>query len=123
MISCSFQTRLATDALAYTNPRGQPRLLLIGDSITEALRGTAIGQAVPRTIGHEQALAVLVDFPRPLILAISSDETQHVLWRLRAGAELTPAISSDAALVISLLIGTNNVRRSRLEPCGIPTAC
>lgn len=112
----NFQRTLAKDAAAHpTNPNHEPRLVLIGDSITEALRGTEVGTTSPRTTGVQTALlsTLALDFASPLVLAISADETQHVLWRLRYGTELQPALAADRALIVGLLIGTNNLGNAK----------
>ena len=104
-----FQRTLAADAAAYRS-NGRPSLLLMGDSITESWRGTSIGQVSERTLPINGSLAETSlgrDYPSPLILAISGDETQHLLWRLKS--ELSPAVCADSHLSIVLLIGTNNL--------------
>ena len=111
----AWQKVLALNASMYANA-GKPALLLMGDSISEAFRGTAIGLRYPRTTGHEvplqeSSLMAADLFPSPpLILAISGDETQHLLWRLRDGAELSPSLAHDHRLFVNLLIGTNSER-------------
>ena len=107
----AFQAQLAKEAAAYqrSRPHGPPPLLLLGDSITEALRGTAIGEVVKRTAGIEEVTAGFLGWQKPLIFAISADETQHLLWRLQVGGELAPALCDDPRLVMHLLIGTNNI--------------
>jgi hypothetical protein len=74
------QQALASEASMYKrDERGRARLVLLGDSITEAFRGTAVGEVVPRTTGQQVVLqqTLAKDFPSPLVLAISADETQH----------------------------------------------
>lgn len=119
----AFQKQLAAEAAAYQRSSQsddeKPPLLLLGDSITEALRGTAIGLSVSRTNGIETVLPTA--FPgwrRPVVLAISADETQHMLWRLsrKGGGELTREMANDARLAISLLIGTNNLGNAHHSP-------
>lgn len=107
----TFQQKLVTEASAHIRS-SRPRLLLLGDSITEAFRGTAVGKVIHRTTGLEAATAVLTAYlpasaQPPLIIAISGDETQHLLWRLRS-RELT-ATMADSNLVVSLMIGSNNI--------------
>ena len=119
-----FQQTLRTEAAAYSNsdavahPSKQlPRLIMIGDSITESFRGTAVGRATERSVGLDRALVEGNLAPHaPLVLAISGDETQHLLWRLRAGGELSPALCADEDAVISLLIGTNNIGNAGHSP-------
>ena len=89
------------------------RLVLLGDSITESWRGTSVCARRHRCKGVPEILAstlgALTDEP-PLTLAISGDQTQHLLWRLRNG-ELSPTMKTDVAAVFVLLIGTNNLAR------------
>lgn len=54
-----------------------------------------------------QPLSRMYPDPPPLVLAISGDETQHLLWRLET--ELSPALREDPNLSIVLMIGTNNI--------------
>ena len=65
--------------------------MLLGDSITEAWRGTSYGNPSERTAGVpavlHQTLGKQFD-ASPLVLAISGDQTQHLLWRLQLGGEL-----------------------------------
>ena len=112
----AFQRVLRANASAYEPAAAshKPRLLLVGDSITEAFRATSVGLPSPfATSAHAEAVrssALLAAYPEPLILAISGDETQHLLWRLREGGELaSPRLVADPHLWISLLIGTNNI--------------
>ena len=111
----AFQAKLASEAAAWRKHKSsagekKPPLLLLGDSITEALRGTAVGEVVKRTEGVEAVLpTAFSDWQSPLVLAISADETQHLLWRLREGGELPAALRHDPRLAISVLIGTNNL--------------
>ena len=113
-----FHALLVDEASSYAPPNGRDggSLLLVGDSITEAFRGTAIGERKKRTAGVEESLLPLsADYPSPLILAISGDETQHLLWRLLSG-ELSASVSRASELWISLLIGTNNLGLGRHSP-------
>lgn len=110
-----FQQQLVSEASMYT-PGESSRLVLVGDSITEAWRGTAYGRSCARCEGVpavlNQTLAHL--WPRlPLVLAISGDQTQHVLWRL-ANGEVSTAMATDRRLLVSLMIGTNNLGRGHL---------
>lgn len=119
----TWQRQLAAEAAGYHRPRSlsePPRLLFVGDSITEALRGTAIGVAVARTVGIDAVLnstPALSSYGRPLVLAISADQTQHLLWRLRTElASASPELRSDDRLLINLLIGTNNLGNAHQTP-------
>ncbi|MBK7405859.1 MAG: sulfatase-like hydrolase/transferase [Phycisphaerales bacterium] len=78
-----------------------PRLVMIGDSITQGWAGPA------RQIsgGGATAREALLDPLGPVLNAgISGDRTQHVLWRLDHG--MLDGASPDA---ITLMIGTNNL--------------
>ena len=110
----TFHRKLADEVAAYSNPTGAQRLWLVGDSITEAWRGTAYGEPVMRTRGIAAMLNATLSahWPEPLVCGISADETQHVLWRLRNG-EVSPTMSADKALTAVLLIGTNNIGNAR----------
>lgn len=107
----SFQAKLADEAAAYrTSALGDsasPPLVLIGDSITEALRGTAIGEKVARTEGIDTVLpSAFPGWQKPLVLAISADETQ------RASAVLDPATSGfQAAPCLPLFLARSPVCR------------
>lgn len=81
------------------------KVLFLGDSITESWRGTSYGHLKERTAGVP---AVFDREFRPLgalALAISGDQTQHLLWRLKHG-ELPLSLQPK---VIVLMIGTNNL--------------
>ena len=86
------------------------RLVFVGDSITEAWAGTSYGEPIERASGVPEVMEekVAKRFPRPMVLGISGDQTQHVLWRLSHG-ELSGAMCADPRLLLVLLIGTNNL--------------
>ena len=85
-------------------------------------RGTSYGAPSVRAIGVPDALRATLGSGsccanrstsarparQPLVLAIAGDQTQHVLWRLQHG-ELPRGLASDATVVFSLMIGTNNL--------------
>lgn len=85
-------------------------LLLLGDSITEAWLGTSMGDPSNRAAGCPAVLAAKFGDYAPLVLAISGDQTQHLLWRLQHGE--WPLRTSGATVV--LMIGTNNLGRGHL---------
>lgn len=90
-------------AVAERHPRDHPapRVVLLGDSIFEALAlNTSHAAVLGRTIGER--------WPSPLVLAVGGDQTQHLLWRLQNG-ELSAAMASDPAVLFVLHIGTNNL--------------
>mmetsp|Transcript_8540 Transcript_8540/g.31557 ORF Transcript_8540/g.31557 Transcript_8540/m.31557 type:complete len:325 (+) Transcript_8540:116-1090(+) len=83
-------------------------ILFVGDSITEQWLGTSYGR--PRTDREEVRRVFEEHFGkyRTLVLAISGDQTQHLLWRLdeSMGGELPAGLQTKAVV---LLIGTNNL--------------
>mmetsp|Transcript_22363 Transcript_22363/g.47150 ORF Transcript_22363/g.47150 Transcript_22363/m.47150 type:complete len:322 (-) Transcript_22363:373-1338(-) len=88
------------------------RIALIGDSIMESWRGTAFCNRMRRCVGLPALLRDSLGsrWPHPLVLAIASDQTQHLLWRLQNG-EISESMRRDPRLVAVLLIGTNNLGR------------
>ena len=110
----SFQAELAREAeraaLSSADAEGfNVDFLFLGDSITESLRGTSFGRPAARAAGCGAALReALGPGARALILGISGDMTQHLLWRMREGGELPAALKPR---VVSILIGTNNLKR------------
>ena len=113
----SFQSKLAGEAAAFRAGRGRTRLVLLGDSITEAWRGTSYGNPSERTAGVpavlHQTLGKQFD-ASPLVLAISGDQTQHLLWRLQRGGELSAEVAADRSVVFVVMIGTNNLGHGHL---------
>lgn len=88
----------------------QVSTLFLGDSITEAWRGTSYGQPCSngRCNGVPEAFrdqSLFPDSASNLVLAISGDQTQHLLWRLQNG-ELPITLSPRKGVI---LIGTNNL--------------
>ena len=82
-----YHASLAIDAKAYQSGKSS-RLVLMGDSITEAWVGTGYGSPTPRAEGVPAVLNETLARhwpPTPLVLAISGDQTQHVLWRVAQG--------------------------------------
>lgn len=109
----SFQEALAAEAATYqpASPYdNRARLLLLGDSMTEAWRGTAYGEPREDRVALPEVMqeTLAKRWPAPLIFGISGDQTQHVLWRLAHG-ELSAKMASDERLLVVLLIGTNNL--------------
>lgn len=80
-------------------------VVFLGDSITEAWRGTSYGQPSQRAQGIPLVFHQEFGRIRSLCLAISGDQTQHLLWRLMNG-ELPAALRPK---VFVILIGTNNL--------------
>lgn len=93
-------------------------LILLGDSITEAWMGTGMGVPAERAKGVPKVLENLLAEPPasyldPLILAISGDQTQHLLYRLEHG-QLLSAYANDPSSIFVVLIGTNNIGAGEL---------
>lgn len=84
-------------------------LLLLGDSITESWLGTSYGRTAKRTAGIPKVLEAFT-YPSwdPLVLAVSGDQTQHLLYRLQDG-EIPLEVSLDDKTEFILMIGTNNL--------------
>ncbi len=92
---------------------GARGLVLIGDSLMESWSEWTYCAKVPKYRGSQKVLLEeLVEGgwgeSPPLVLGISSDQTQHLLWRLQNG-ELSPGMRADPLLRMALLIGTNNL--------------
>lgn len=103
-----------------------PRLVLIGDSITQSWLKFA--QSLNASAFSRVGFGPVSGFPAglpaawraPLVLGISDDQTQHVLWRMRGrdhpqggGGELPPRLL-DAGFLAVLCIGTNNLGHGHL---------
>ncbi len=86
------------------------RLVLFGDSITESWQGTSYGEKIERASGTPVVLQQTLGqrWLEPVVLGISGDQTQHLLWRLAHG-ELVGPMARDPRLLVVLLIGTNNL--------------
>jgi lysophospholipase L1-like esterase len=121
-----------------TTDAGEPSsartpLVLLGDSITEEMVGTKLGEPAARCDGVPERLsrAFRVSAFATLVLGVSGDSTQHLLWRLQHG-EMPPALArnqsdgsqqqreqqqrQDQPPIFSLLIGTNNVAFGHAPP-------
>ena len=115
--------------------RSRP-LVLLGDSITESWSGTNLGihkgraEGVPQVLEDELAASSGFD---PVVLAMSGDQTQHLLYRLqnghmRAAQLLSPSSSTnnnnnkegaleffyDPSTIFVVMIGTNNLGSGEL---------
>lgn len=78
------------------------RLLFLGDSITESLRGTSYGMPSTRSIGIPEVLQREFGELSPLALAISGDQTQHLLWRIENG-EFPRRLQPEVWCMVALL--------------------
>lgn len=103
-------------------------LILLGDSITESWSGTGLGIPKVRAGGVpqilEDRLSVSSGFD-PIVLGMSGDQTQHLLYRLENGhmraAQLVVSekggLVYDPSAVFVVMIGTNNLGSGELpEP-------
>lgn len=98
--------RKFADALADEARIDGSKLVLLGDSITEAWRGTQMdvrqkqydraGDLVRKELGELD----------PRVLAIAGDQTKHLMWRLEHGG-FPPENNSPE--YVALMIGTNDV--------------
>ena len=100
---------------------GKKPLVLLGDSITESLMGTELGQPSERWEEISRVYKEIYESSDydPLILAVAGDQTQHLLWRLDNGGlrlfngEVLP-YANDKNAIFSVLIGTNNLGAGHL---------
>lgn len=114
-----FQKKLAREAAAYKpQPADAPSgLVLLGDSITERLSGTARGLRKPEAIADGLGPDFLRTtfgerWPAYQVHGISADVAEpDLLWRIREGGELSPQMATDPRLLMTLLIGTNDIGR------------
>ena len=113
----SFNTLLNVTCEEYNQKRKQNNdnkqaLVLLGDSITEAWRGTGYGQERHRADGVPQVLSdkFAKDFD-PIVLGISGDQTQHLLYRIQNGQ--LPSKDEESAIYV-VMIGTNNLGSGEL---------
>jgi hypothetical protein len=94
----------------------------LGNSITESWLGTGRSGAPtnPHTDGIPQEVLVqdeqLVRKGNldPLILAVSGDQTQHLLYRLHNGHLQSTYTTDDPSAVFVVMIGTNNLGAGEL---------
>ncbi|KAG7350618.1 exo-1,4-beta-glucosidase [Nitzschia inconspicua] len=110
----------ARRTIHHANPHEEQQktrpLILLGDSITESWLGTGLGipkhraEGVPEVLKSELSASQGFD---PLVLAISGDQTQHLLWRLQHG-QLLSEYSNDPTAMFVVLIGTNNLGAGEL---------
>jgi lysophospholipase L1-like esterase len=111
--------------------RARCKLLFLGDSITEAFRGTQFGETYDELKPRRKARCVDTNDARPCVtypltarwhaqvfeehfgafgaraFGISGDRTQHLLWRIQNG-ELQFRHSPE---VVCICVGTNNLGR------------
>lgn len=111
-----YNAELNKSAKAYTKKRTQskknkPSLVLLGDSITESWLGTGLGFEKERCEGVPQVLEEEFQNFDPVVLAISGDQTQHLLYRIQNGQ--LPSVDDDDAIYVAM-IGTNNLGSGEL---------
>ena len=112
----AFQKTLMAEADEY-EPAGAGQaagLVLFGDSITERLRGTRLNE--PKSEALEDDLPevartmISARWPTYQLHGISGDKAKpDLLWRIRKGGELSPKMAADPRLLMSLLVGTNDL--------------
>lgn len=107
-----FHQTLAASAHAYNPPPSSTPLILLGDSITESWLGTSMGRFSSRAAGVPRVLDRVFKPASyaPLVLGVSGDQTQHLLWRLRNG-EVAPGYAARDDAIAVVMIGTNNLGR------------
>uniref|UniRef100_A0A7S2XX19 SGNH hydrolase-type esterase domain-containing protein n=1 Tax=Fibrocapsa japonica TaxID=94617 RepID=A0A7S2XX19_9STRA len=87
-------------------------LVLLGDSITEHWLGTGLGYESKKAIGIPEVLEDKFQSSfDPVVLAISGDQTQHLLYRMMNGQ--LPSVNDEDAIFV-VMIGTNNLGSGEL---------
>lgn len=111
-------------ALAAEAGNSTSDLILVGDSITEAWRGTSFGAPRAEYASAPEILNRRLGEYSPLTLAIAGDTTSNVLWRLRNGGFPDKTSLKSPAFVV-LLVGTNDLSASLrdVEGGGAATGC
>lgn len=112
----NYNDELNESAKAYIKKRqksknNKPALVLLGDSITESWLGTGLGKQKVRCKGVPQILVEKFQHYDPIVLAISGDQTQHLLYRIQNGQ--LPSVDDDDATFV-VMIGTNNLGSGEL---------
>ena len=87
----------------FQKPKLAP-VVLLGDSIFESLTGTSYDEPIDRAVGVPAIFQKF--YGDSLVLAISGDQTQHLLWRMPR--ELPDAARAENVTFV-VLIGTNNI--------------
>jgi len=122
------------EQISSATTRTRP-LILLGDSITESWSGTGLGipkvrsEGIPQVLEDELSSSSGLD---PIVLGMSGDQTQHLLYRLENGhmraAQLASSMPSgddetvlvyDPSAIFGVMIGTNNLGSGELPQ---PTA-
>jgi len=100
-------------ALQFAASPEQNALIFLGDSIFESYLGTSFGKPIERAEGVGEVMSHFAIFHElsTLVLAVSGDQTQHLLWRLQSdgGGEMPATLRRLERATIVLLIGTNNL--------------
>jgi len=119
----------------YDSPVTRP-LILLGDSITESWSETGMGIHKNRAEGVASVMETELSSSSgldPIVLGVSGDQTQHLLYRLQNGhmraAQLSSSLSSssssnesgaggdlfyDPSAIFVVMIGTNNLGSGEL---------
>jgi PAS domain S-box-containing protein len=92
---------------AGTAGRPRCRTLFLGDSITEAMRGSQFGEMYDELAARRDAFETWFPLREARAFGVSGDRTQHLLWRVRNG-EL--AFRHPPGVVV-VNVGTNNLGR------------
>ena len=95
-----------------TAGRSRCRTLFLGDSITEAMRGTQFGEFYDELAGRRAVFEKWFPLNEARAFGISGDRTQNVLRRIRDG-ELS---FRHPPGVVVLCVGTNNLGRDNDGP-------
>lgn len=110
MVWFAFHEKLIESSYSYQLNK-RKNVVFLGDSITESFLGTSYDDGTaPRLVGVKDVFLEFCEKQNinPLVLAISGDQTQHLLYRLQDG-EMSPQLKSNPELTFVLHIGTNNI--------------
>jgi lysophospholipase L1-like esterase len=81
--------------------------------------GTGSGAPNPHTDGIPQVLQdelVTKGNLNPIVLAVSDDQTQHLLYRLHNGHLQSTYTTNDPSALFVVMIGTNNLGAGLVRP-------
>lgn len=87
--------------------------IFLGDSITESFMGTELGLPNDKWNDIPQVFESAYANYDNLVLGVSGDQTQHLLWRLQNG-NLLKEFADDEEALFYMLIGTNNLGAGHL---------
>jgi lysophospholipase L1-like esterase len=92
---------------AGTAGRPRCRTLFLGDSITEAMRGSQFGEVYDELVTRRVVFETWFPLREASAFGVSGDRTQHLLWRIKKG-ELH---FRHPPGVVVVCVGTNNLGR------------